>query len=156
MPRFTGASLLCELVLRIAPPEADPGLFEVLVTALDDVLTAEEPDVQPVVVASVWHLMSVLGFAPSVEACVECGRDPEPGRPARFDLREGGLRCDRCSAVGRFLPADEVESLRALVGGRTGRGASSVQMALLSEFIRYHAAEGSRIRSLEFLGVVAP
>lgn len=156
LPRFTGASLLCELVLRIAPREADPVLFEVLVTALDDLLAADGTDVQPVVVASVWHLMSVLGFAPSVEVCVECGREPEPGRPARFDLREGGLRCDRCTAAGRFLPPDEVTALRALVAGRTATGASAAQMALLSEFIRYHAAEGTRIRSLEFLGAVSP
>jgi hypothetical protein len=84
---------------------------------------------------------------------VDCGLPPEAGRPARFDLAAGGLRCHRCPSVGRYLVPDEVQALTALAAGDPSVTPSPTHLALLAEFIRWHAAEGSRIRSLDFFAV---
>lgn len=150
LSRFAGASVLCELVMRVAPREADAGLFDFLVDALDDLVTAREDRVTGAAAAHIWQLVTLLGFGPAVTACVDCGRPPAPDRPARFDVAAGGLRCHRCPQVGRPVAADEVRALVMLAGGDPSVVPSPTQLTLLAEFIRWHAAEGSRIRSLEF------
>lgn len=150
LARFAGASVLCELVMRVAPREADASLFDFLVASLDDLLEVSEAQVQAVAAARIWQLVTLLGFGPSVVACVDCGRPPEPDRPARFDLAAGGLRCHRCPAVGRYVGPDEVQALMTLATGDPSVAPSPAHLALLAEFIRWHAAEGSRIRSLDF------
>ncbi len=154
MVRFAGASVLCELVLRIAPREPDKELYDTLIRGLDDLLAAAEGEAEGIAAARIWHLVSLLGFAPSVEACLDCGRPPRAGEPARFDVRAGGLRCSNCPSAGALLAPDEVAELRALVAGEVGVRASSRQVTLLTDFIRYHASEGYRIRSLDYL--IAP
>lgn len=151
LARFAGASVLCELVMRVAPKERDPVLFEFLVAALDDLIDAPTHAMRGFAAALIWRLVILLGFAPAVDVCVDCGRPPQPGAPARFDLSAGGLRCHRCPAVGRYLSPEEAHALRALAAGDPTVDPSSLQIGLLVEFIRWHAAEGSRIRSLEFL-----
>lgn len=155
LSRFAGASVLCELVMRVAPREADPGLFDFLVGALDDLIAVSEAQVRGVAAARIWMLVALLGFGPSVAACVDCGRPPEPGRPARFDLAAGGLRCHRCPPVGRYVGPDEVRALLTLAAGDPSATPSAAHIELLSEFIRWHAAEGSRIRSLDFFAAPA-
>ncbi len=154
MIRFAGASVLCELMLRLAPREPDEVLFDTLVGGLDDLLEADSDNAQGIAAAHIWNLVSLLGFAPSVEACVDCGRSPRRGEAARFDMQAGGLRCSECPSVGLHLEPDDVADLRALVGGDMSIRPSSRQLSLLTEFIRYHASEGHRIKSLDFL--VAP
>jgi DNA repair protein RecO (recombination protein O) len=153
LSRFAGASVLCELIMRVAPREADSGLFDFLVGALDDLVEAPEAHARGVAAARIWLLVALLGFGPSVAACVDCGRSPEPGRPARFDLAAGGLRCHRCPQVGRYVGPEEVEALMALAAGDSSVVPSPAHLALLAEFIRWHAAEGSRIRSLDFFAM---
>lgn len=150
LSRFAAASVLCELVMRVAPREADPGLFDFLVAALDDLIAAPEDQARGVAAARIWQLVALLGFGPSVAACVDCGRPPEPGQPARFDLAAGGLRCHRCPQVGRYVGPDEVQALLTLASGDPSVTPSPAHLTLLAEFIRWHAAEGSRIRSLDF------
>lgn len=154
MMRFGGASVLCELVLRLAPREPDEQLYDALIGGLDDLLDAAAGEAEGVAAARIWHLVSLLGFAPCVEACVDCGRPLRKGEAARFDVQAGGLRCSDCPSTGALLAPDEVADLRALVGGDMGVRASPKQVTLLADFIRYHASEGYRIRSLDYL--VAP
>ena len=155
MVRFGGASVLCELVLRVAPREPDDVLYDTLVSGLDHLLQAPTEEVEGISTARIWQLVSLLGFAPSVDECIDCGRPPEPDQPARFDLQAGGLRCARCAAVGRGLSPGDVADLRALVGGQTTVRPSANQVALLTDFIRYHASEGYQIRSLDYLAIDA-
>ena len=150
LARFAGASVLCELVMRVAPREADAGLFDFLVAALDNLLVAPEGQVRAVAAARIWQIVALLGFGPSVAACVDCGRPLEPDRPARFDLAAGGLRCHRCPHVGRYVGPDEVRALMTLATGDPSVPPSPAHLGLLADFIRWHAAEGSRIRSLDF------
>jgi len=155
MIRFAGASVLCELVLRVAPREADPLLFDTLIDALDHLVQAPIEQSDGVAAARIWQLVSLLGFAPAVEVCIDCGRPPGAGQPARFDLQAGGLRCANCPPSGRALAPADVEDLRSLLAGAPGIRPSPSQIALLADFIRYHASEGSHIRSLDFLSTAA-
>ena len=151
MMRFAGASVLCELILRLAPREPDEVLYDTLVAGLNELLESEPDRVEGLAAARIWHLVALLGFAPSVESCVDCGRPPGPGEQARFDVRAGGLRCSTCPSAGALLAPDEVADLRALVGGDPSIRPSPRQLALLADFIRYHASEGYRIKSLDYL-----
>jgi DNA repair protein RecO (recombination protein O) len=157
MTRFSGASVLCELVLRIAPREADEYLFDSLIASLDRLLLANDEIAGSVALAGIWELVSLLGFAPSVDVCLDCGRALPADESARFDVQAGGLRCSTCPAVGRVLKAADVAVLRALVAGSASETrASGIQSTLLVEFVQYHASEGSRIRSLDFLKAPLP
>jgi len=152
LTRFAGASVLCELVMRLAPEHRDDRLFEALVDGLDALLGASEETVAGTVLGRLWLLVSVLGFAPHLSHCLSCGRRIPAGESARFDSSSGGLGCDRCAGYGEAISSAELETLRMLVA--TGDGPPSVngvQRRILIDFIRYHLAEGVRIRSLDFL-----
>ena len=151
MSRFAGASVLAELVLRLAPAERDDLLFETLRSGLDDLLEVEPEHVPAVSVARIWRLVGVLGFQPALDACLSCGLPVPDGDGASFDTSGGGLVCGRCDASGDALSPSDVRSLRALADGRSAPARAGLQLRLLKEFIRVHVAEGVRIRSLEFL-----
>jgi DNA repair protein RecO (recombination protein O) len=150
--RFAGASVLCELVLRLAPEHPDPGLYRALVAGLNALVDAPAAEVVGTAVSRIWALVSVLGFAPTLDACVVCGRPIARGAGARFDHREGGLRCLHCPPAGTTLDPAATEELRLLVSGAAPDDVSGRQAGLLRDFVRYHAAEGYQIRSLDFLG----
>jgi DNA repair protein RecO (recombination protein O) len=149
--RYAAASVLCELVLRLAPAERDDPLFSTLATGLDALLEADESEVPGVGLAAIWALVDVLGFAPDVSACSRCG-EPMRDRGGRLDVREGELACEHCLPGPPALPADEVAVLQGLVWGRPSNSPlSRKQLDLLVQFIRHHATEGIRLRSLDFL-----
>lgn len=152
LARFASASVVCELVMRVAPQEEPGGrLFDFVTEALDHLLEAPPGRVRAVGALRIWQLVTLLGFAPAVATCIDCGRPPDPEKPARFDLSEGGLRCHRCPSVGRYLAPEEVQALIALSTGETAIEPPPAHLELLSQFIRWHVAENTRIRSLDFL-----
>jgi DNA repair protein RecO (recombination protein O) len=149
--RYAAASVLCELVLRLAPAERDSDLYDVLTRGLDALLEARPEVVSATALAAAWTLVEVLGFAPDLSGCSRCG-DALTRRAGRLDVREGALVCEKCLPGGLALPAGEIEVLRQLAAGRSeGPKPSNRQVHLLVEFIRHHAAEGIRLRSLDFL-----
>jgi DNA repair protein RecO (recombination protein O) len=149
--RYAAASVLCELVLRLAPAERDDALFAALASGLDALLEAAAPSVPAVGLAAIWALVDVLGFAPEVSACSRCGESLQ-GRGGRLDVREGDLVCDHCLPGGAGLAPDEVATLQRLVWGHPPHSQPTAkQVGLLVQFIRHHATEGIRLRSLDFL-----
>lgn len=151
LTRFTGASVLCELVMRLAPEHRDSLLYGGLVAGLDALLGAPPEEAAAAALLHVWRIVAILGFAPGLGRCVACGRGLRPGEGARFDFAAGGLRCEGCGPAGRRLAAAEVASLRALAEGRPHPLVVGPQGSLAADFIRYHMTEGSRLRSLAFL-----
>jgi recombinational DNA repair protein (RecF pathway) len=151
LQRYAAASVLCELVLRLAPAERDLSLYSVLVGGLDALLEAEPGTVPGTALAACWSVVDVLGFGPDLSGCASCGDDLS-ARKGRLDVREGTLVCERCLPGGGVLPPSELDHLRRLAAGDpTGPGPSARQVHLLVEFIRHHAAEGIHLRSLDFL-----
>jgi DNA repair protein RecO (recombination protein O) len=151
MARFAGASVLAELVLRLAPAQRDDLVFETLRTGLDDLQKAPADEAAAVSLARIWELIRVLGFEPALDACLSCGRPIAAGEGARFDTSGGGLRCADCAGVGVALPPRALATLRNLSAGSPVPGVSTLQVGILKEFIRVHVAEDLRIRSLDFL-----
>ncbi len=126
-------------------------LYGVLIGGLDALLEARPGSVPGTALAACWSLVDVLGFAPDLSGCSRCGDDLSL-REGGLDVREGALVCERCLPGGRVLPPGELETLRRLASGTAeGPSPSSRQVHLLVEFIRHHAAEGIRLRSLDFL-----
>lgn len=149
--RYAGASVLCELVLRLAPAESDPHLYGALLEGLDALVETDGQYVTRTALAAIWQLVDSLGFAPTVDECARCGRELYD-EAATFDVREGAAFCADCLSGPPSLTAGEMEVLRGLIAGRLDGPAPGTPMVrLLVDFIRHHAAEGIRLRSLDFL-----
>lgn len=152
LDRFNGAAVLCEVVLRLAPGHRDLLLYRALVEGLDRLLTAPRGEVATTALRHIWQLVRLLGFSPHLDACIVCGHDIVTGMAASFDFPGGGLRCRSCPEGGRFLSATDISTLKQLVNGVEGpMDPQGGQGSLLADFIRYHMAEGTRLRSLPFL-----
>jgi DNA repair protein RecO (recombination protein O) len=152
--RLGGASVVAELVLRHAGEESNPALFETLEDALDRVEAADEEDVLAVVLSQSWRLVSALGYHPTLDVCVQCGRPLGTDDMSRFDFAAGGVRCADCGDAGPRIGPGAREQLRALVAGETladplGRPRAHVQ--LLSDFVTYHVSGTRPLESFAFL-----
>jgi DNA repair protein RecO (recombination protein O) len=151
MARFAGASVLAELVLRLAPAQRDDRVYATLSSGLDVLEEAGAAAGPAVSLVRIWELIGVFGFEPALDLCLSCGRPIAAGEAASFVTAEGGLRCTDCGGGGRALPPHELSALRRLSGGAPVPDVSQLQVGLLKEFIRVHVAEDLRIRSLDFL-----
>ena len=151
LPRFAGASVLCELVMRLAPEHRDDRLFRALRGGLDALADAGRGGAAGVALHEIWRLVATLGFAPELDRCTGCGRSLDEG-PARFDHAAGGLRCRSCPPEGEPLDRAQLDELRRLAGrGETPSDPDPLQRRLAADFIRYQMAEGVRLKSLTFL-----
>ena len=150
--RFAGASVLCELVMRLAPEHRDDRLFEALVGGLDALLAAPAHEAEGTALGRLWALVAVLGFEPQLSHCMACGREIAAGEAASFDASSGGLLCNRCRGRGEPVSAEQLQALRGLISqAERPPSTNGIQRRLLIDFIRFHLAEGVRIRSLDFM-----
>ena len=117
LERYAIACAMAEVMLRFAPPDPHPESFEVLRDALMQLESIPGASVQALGFRLLWQLVSVLGFEPSVDACVIDGTPlPEQG-PLPFSTRDGGALCTVC-AVQRGatqLPEQDRADLIALI-----------------------------------------
>lgn len=154
LARFAGASVLCELVMRLAPEQQDEPLYAALRSGLDALVDAPPDAADATALREIWRLVSELGFEPHLTHCLQCGRAVEGGQ-VRFDHAAGGVLCGACAGGRATLPPTELTLLRSLVAGsRPPGGANGTQRRLLTDFVRYHVAEGLRLRSLRFLEAI--
>jgi DNA repair protein RecO (recombination protein O) len=155
--RYATASALAEVMLHFAPADRHPHSYDLLRDALDllEQVPAARLDAQGF--RLLWHLASVLGFAPSLDACVRDGAAlPREGGLA-FSTREGGALCAACAAQqdASQLPAQARIDLVALLDPAAelpdldARHAES-HRRLLARYIRYHLGEGAALPALEF------
>lgn len=148
---FTIASVLCELVMRLAPEHSDAELYRMLTEGLDGLHDRVRQGASAGGLEYVWGVVNALGFRPEMERCVGCP-SPIGVTGARFDFEAGGLRCGACGPVGPELDPGELDTLRILVSGRPAeRRVNGPQGRWLAEFIRHHVAEGAQLKSLPFL-----
>lgn len=98
--RFTGASLLAELVLAQPSHDASPELFRAVADALERLRVAEDQAVGGEVLAAGWRIVRLLGYAPRIGTCVRCGRSVPAQGVGRFDHGAGGVRCPACVSEG--------------------------------------------------------
>jgi DNA repair protein RecO (recombination protein O) len=157
LERYAIACALAEVMLRFAPSDPHPESFEVLQQALEQLETTPQASVEPLGFRLLWELVSVLGFAPSVSACVIDGTLlPEKGA-LPFSTRDGGALCagcavergatqlpeaDRADLVALLDPAASLPQLDSRHGAAHRR--------LIARYIRYHLGEGANLPALEF------
>jgi DNA repair protein RecO (recombination protein O) len=97
-----GAAGAALAVIRERVPEHEPerSVFDATVrflTALD----AGAPPGESLLSLQI-RALALLGFAPTLECCVHCGKTPAPGRAASFDAARGGIVCRDCGG-GRLV-----------------------------------------------------
>ena len=109
------------------------------------------------------RLLQSAGFEPVLDRCVTCGTPLETIESPRFDCREGGIRCTRCTVNGTdFIPVS-VGTLKTLLLGRDidftrmPRVGLSGPMAresreILGCFVRH--LTGRELKSLNVLGEI--
>jgi DNA repair protein RecO (recombination protein O) len=157
LERYASACTLAEVMLRFAPPDPHPESFDLLRHALEALETAAASDIEALGFRVLWQLVSVLGFAPSLEACVIDGT-PLPGEgPLPFSTRDGGALCATCAAQHGVtqLPAEARSDLATLLDPAAPLPSldsrhSAAHRRLLARYIRYHLAEGAELPALEF------
>jgi DNA repair protein RecO (recombination protein O) len=155
--RYAIASALAEVMLRFAPSDPHPESFEVLQQALDALESSPIGIVEPLGFRLLWQLVSVLGFAPSVDVCVIDGTPLAVEGPLPFSTRDGGALCASCAAqrgATRLPQRDRTDLLSLLdpaaalptLDARHG----AAHRRLLARYIRYHLGEGADLPALEF------
>jgi len=85
---------------RVPDHEPEPAVFDVAVrflTALNEGAPVEEA-----LLCLQIRALALLGFAPTLDRCVQCGKMPAPGRSASFDAARGGIVCRACGG-GRLI-----------------------------------------------------
>jgi len=85
---------------RVPDHEPEPAVFDAavrLLTALNEGAPAEEA-----LLSLQIRVLAILGFAPTLDRCVHCGKIPAPGRSASFDAARGGIVCRACGG-GRLI-----------------------------------------------------
>src|SRR5213594_2138123 len=139
--RFAGATALAEVMLKMAPPAPLPAAYDTLTSALDALASASPEAIDVAAVRGIWLLLGVLGFEPSLVACVRDGtaiasdgQDPVP-----FTR----------------LPRQAYRDLLALTDAREELPRLDAQHAaahrrLVARFVRHHFGETGALSALDF------
>jgi DNA repair protein RecO (recombination protein O) len=157
LERYAVACALAEVMLRFAPSEPHPESFEMLRQALVQLEAALPASIEPLGFRLLWGLVSVLGFAPSLEDCVIDGTPLSAGGPLPFSTRDGGALCPACARErgATQLPAEDRTDLIALLDPAASLPQldaphQAAHRRLLARYIRYHLGEGANLPALEF------
>lgn len=157
LDRYAAAGALAEVMLRFAPPAAHPESFDVLRQGLAVLEVAPPVAVETIGLRLLWRLVSVLGFSPSLQACVHDGTAVPSAGPLSFNTREGGALCADCARQhgATTLPADARADLLALVDPAAELPAlderhAAAHQRLLARYIRHHLGEGMELPALDF------
>lgn len=108
-----------ELIDRfVEEPEPQPNLYFLLLKTLEALETSDAPP--PLLRGFEANLLRLLGYAPRLDACVQCER---AGSPARFSARLGGILCGLCPDADKQaapLDAGTLTALRACFDATIG------------------------------------
>ncbi len=155
--RYATASTLAEVMLHFAPPDPHPESFDLFRSALVRLEAAAPAEVESLGFRVLWHLVSVLGFAPALGACVRDGAVLPEGGALRFSTSEGGALCPTCAAEHGAvqIPERARADLTALLDPDADlpsldRRHAAAHRRLLARYIRYHLGEGAELPALEF------
>jgi DNA repair protein RecO (recombination protein O) len=157
LERYATASALAEVMLRFAPAAPHPESYDLLREALGALELAPRAETEALGLRLLWRLVSCLGFAPSLDACVRDGTILPAEAGLAFSTREGGALCPACAAElgATHLPADSRADLQALLQPEAALPALDRRHAeshrrLLARYIRHHLGEGAELPALDF------
>jgi DNA repair protein RecO (recombination protein O) len=157
MDRYATASLLSELMLRFAPASRHPESYDLFRDALAVLEAAPAAAVEPLGLRALWRLVSVLGFAPVLDACARDGVAVSPAGSACFSPQDGGILCPSCArgTVGAQLKPSDRAQLAALLSSQAelpllDERHLAAHRRLLERYVRFHLAEGAALPALAF------
>jgi DNA repair protein RecO (recombination protein O) len=157
LDRYATASALAEVMLRFAPADPHPESYDVLQEGLTGLEAAAPAELEALGFRVLWHLVSALGFAPALDACVLDGTPLPADGGLPFSTREGGALCPTCAAGhgATHLPADARADLAALLDPESplpplDRRHAESHRRLLARYIRHHLGEGAELPALDF------
>ena len=85
---------------RVPDHEPEPAVFDIAVRFLA-ALDAGAPPEEALLSLHI-QVLALLGFAPTLDRCVHCGKSPPAGRSASLDAGRGGIVCRACGG-GRLV-----------------------------------------------------
>ncbi len=155
--RYATASALAEVMLHFAPADSHPESYDLFRDALRGLEVAPAAEIESVGFRALWQLVSVLGFAPSLNSCVRDATPLPPAGPLPFSTKEGGALCPTCAAQhgASVLPDRARADLSALLDPQADlptldRRHAAAHRRLLTRYIRYHLGEGAELPALDF------
>jgi DNA repair protein RecO (recombination protein O) len=156
LDRYAAASVMAEIMVRFAPADAHAESFDTLRDALAALEAADPVDVRTLGIRAVWQLVSVLGFAPALDACVR-DNAPLPEGPLAFSAPEGGALCAACAgpAGGTRLPSEDRADLARLLAPdaelpRLDTRHAAAHERLAARYVQWHLGEGAELPALAF------
>lgn len=116
LDKLSVAGAACELVREALPMlQPEPEVFSTTV-ALLGALEITHEGLHALLLGFSWRVIALCGFAPGVDACGACGRQPRRGQAGMFDPALGALCCSACGGRGLKLSGDVLLSLRRALG----------------------------------------
>lgn len=158
MGRFTAASAIAELALRLVGGDPHPETFDSVADTLDRLAEAAPAVAAAIAMAGAWRLVSTVGFMPAIDVCASCHGQLAPDAEVAFSHPTGGALCARCArgaGSGRRLPPAARATLRAWLDPSMPLDAAApvdalalrAHQRLLREFVREHLAEDRPLRA---------
>ncbi len=155
--RYVVASVVAEMIDGFCEPDlALLDVYELLVGAI--VAVAGSPAPQELLPRFSLRLLEMLGLAPPLETCVQCGASLGDG-PVWLDAAAGGLLDAACRERRRDLPelaAEDLANLRALAQPKGGAAAAlratPPAARAAEELVAHHL--GRRPKALAALGTL--
>ncbi|MDY7033161.1 MAG: DNA repair protein RecO [Thermodesulfobacteriota bacterium] len=100
----------------IGEREKNEAVFSLLVDSLS-LMNSKKIDKEIARIFEI-RLLSLVGYQPQLEGCVDCGRKLSPEERFWFGPRRGGILCDGCSHGHERLSPMSLGTLRMLVSAR--------------------------------------
>jgi DNA repair protein RecO (recombination protein O) len=156
--RYAVASVVAEMIDAFCEPElALPDVYELLVAAIAAIAASGKP--QALLPRFSLRFLQMLGLAPPLTTCVQCG-SPLGSGAVWLDAQAGGIVDAACRERWRDLPELEdgdLDNLRALAEPKGGANVAVVQAtpraaAAVEELIAHHL--GRRPKAMAALGVL--
>jgi DNA repair protein RecO (recombination protein O) len=151
--RFTGASMISEIVLRF-PYEEAAGIFDTVEESLDRIAAAPPERTLEAALGGAWIIISELGFTPALDVCANCHAPIDPKAAVAFSHSAGGALCVRCGATApgtRTIPATARDALRVWFEGGDAtipsQGEARAHQRLLREFFQQHLGSDRELRA---------
>jgi DNA repair protein RecO (recombination protein O) len=155
--RFAAGAAVAELVLRFAPAEAHPEIYDLVGTRLDRLATVPRGELDTAGLIALWAVVSALGFAPTLDACARGGHQLPEGRVA-FSVADGGFLCGACARGRKTSRLDQLDRdalVRMVLRGDADIGQlpsrhAAAHRRLLTRFVQSHLAETKDLKALAF------
>jgi DNA repair protein RecO (recombination protein O) len=157
LAKFAGGSVLAELMLRFAPADRHPESFELVRHAIELLEAAPTEAVETVALRSMWQLVGVLGFTPSLSQCARDGNDVPVDGPVAFSPADGGVLCSSCVPTQgtHTLPDAARRDLQSLIDPSAewpllDERHAAAHRRLFAHYVEYHLAEGRTLPAMRF------